>query len=91
MNWYGVRAIYGFEMARMRRTIFQSIVSPVMPPLTRKATTSPPDLKRSMLPSYEAMRIVPLARSIETTGGAAGSNESAEPSEKPEMSMPSGS
>ncbi|MGH8167394.1 MAG: ABC transporter permease [Woeseiaceae bacterium] len=30
MNWYGVRAIYGFEMARMRRTIFQSIVSPVI-------------------------------------------------------------
>ncbi|HEX6260504.1 MAG TPA: ABC transporter permease, partial [Woeseiaceae bacterium] len=30
MNWYAVRAIYGFEMARMRRTIFQSIVSPVI-------------------------------------------------------------
>jgi ABC-2 type transport system permease protein len=30
MNWYGIRAIYGFEMARMRRTIFQSIVSPVI-------------------------------------------------------------
>jgi len=30
MNWYGVRAIYAFEMARMRRTIFQSIVSPVI-------------------------------------------------------------
>ena len=30
MNWYGVKAIYGFEMARMRRTIFQSIVSPVI-------------------------------------------------------------
>jgi ABC-2 type transport system permease protein len=30
MNWYGVRAIYGFEMARMRRTIFQSLVSPVI-------------------------------------------------------------
>ena len=30
MNWYGVRAIYSFEMARMRRTIFQSIVSPVI-------------------------------------------------------------
>ncbi|HLU07122.1 MAG TPA: ABC transporter permease [Woeseiaceae bacterium] len=30
MNWHGVKAIYGFEMARMRRTIFQSIVSPVI-------------------------------------------------------------
>lgn len=30
MNWYGVRAIYNFEMARMRRTLFQSIVSPVI-------------------------------------------------------------
>jgi ABC-2 type transport system permease protein len=30
MNWYGVRAIYAFEMARMRRTLFQSIVSPVI-------------------------------------------------------------
>lgn len=30
MNWHGVRAIYVFEMARMRRTIFQSIVSPVI-------------------------------------------------------------
>jgi len=30
MNWYGVKAIYNFEMARMRRTIFQSIVSPVI-------------------------------------------------------------
>jgi ABC-2 type transport system permease protein len=30
MNWYGIRAIYSFEMARMRRTIFQSIVSPVI-------------------------------------------------------------
>ena len=30
MNWLGIRAIYGFEMARMRRTIFQSIVSPVI-------------------------------------------------------------
>jgi ABC-2 type transport system permease protein len=30
MNWYGAKAIYGFEMARMRRTIFQSIVSPVI-------------------------------------------------------------
>ena len=30
MNWYGVRAIYRFEMARMGRTLFQSIVSPVI-------------------------------------------------------------
>lgn len=30
MNWYGVRAIYAFEMARMRRTLFQSILSPVI-------------------------------------------------------------
>lgn len=30
MNWYGIRAIYAFEMARMRRTLFQSIVAPVI-------------------------------------------------------------
>ena len=30
MNWHGVRAIYGFEMARMWRTVFQSILSPVI-------------------------------------------------------------
>ena len=30
MNWYAVRAIYRFEMARMGRTLFQSIVSPVV-------------------------------------------------------------
>ena len=30
MNWYAVKAIYTFEMARMRRTLFQSIVSPVI-------------------------------------------------------------
>jgi len=30
MNLFGVRAIYGFEMARTRRTFFQSIVSPVI-------------------------------------------------------------
>lgn len=30
MNWHGVKAIYNFEMARMRRTLFQSIVSPVI-------------------------------------------------------------
>src|SRR5690606_23382420 len=30
MNWHGIRAIYWFEMARMKRTLFQSIVSPVL-------------------------------------------------------------
>ena len=30
MNLYGVRAIYQFEMARTRRTLMQSIVSPVI-------------------------------------------------------------
>ncbi|MFK8000644.1 MAG: ABC transporter permease [Polyangiales bacterium] len=30
MNWYGVRAIYQFEMARTRRTLMQSLVSPVL-------------------------------------------------------------
>jgi len=30
MNWHGIKAIYKFEMARTRRTLFQSIVSPVM-------------------------------------------------------------
>jgi len=30
MNWRGVGAIYRFEMARTRRTLFQSIVSPVI-------------------------------------------------------------
>ena len=30
MNWHGIKAIYHFEMARMRRTLFQSIVSPVI-------------------------------------------------------------
>jgi len=30
MNWYGVQAIYKFEMARTRRTLFQSIVAPVL-------------------------------------------------------------
>lgn len=30
MNVYAIRAIYSFEMARMRRTLFQSIVSPVI-------------------------------------------------------------
>ncbi|MDA0680136.1 MAG: ABC transporter permease [Proteobacteria bacterium] len=30
MNWQGIKAIYNFEMARTRRTLFQSIVAPVM-------------------------------------------------------------
>jgi len=30
MNFYAVRAIYSFEMARAGRTVFQSIVSPVL-------------------------------------------------------------
>lgn len=30
MNLYGVKAIYGYEMARARRTLMQSIVSPVV-------------------------------------------------------------
>jgi len=30
MNLFAIRAIYGFEMARMRRTLLQSIVSPVI-------------------------------------------------------------
>ena len=30
MNWQAVRAIYGFEMARWRRTLVQSVVSPVL-------------------------------------------------------------
>ncbi|WP_342362003.1 ABC transporter permease [Terrarubrum flagellatum] len=30
MNWHAVGAIYGFEMARTRRTLLQSIVSPVL-------------------------------------------------------------
>jgi ABC-2 type transport system permease protein len=30
MNWHAIRAIYGFEMARTRRTLLQSIVSPVI-------------------------------------------------------------
>ena len=28
MNWYGLKAIYLHEMDRMRRTLFQSLVSP---------------------------------------------------------------
>ena len=27
MNWHAIRAIYGFEMARTRRTLMQSIAS----------------------------------------------------------------
>ncbi|HDZ37202.1 MAG TPA: ABC transporter permease [Marinobacter sp.] len=30
MNFYGVRAIYNFEMSRMRRTLMQSVLSPVI-------------------------------------------------------------
>lgn len=30
MNTHAVRAIYGYEMARMRRTLLQSVVSPVL-------------------------------------------------------------
>jgi len=30
LNWQGVKSIYKFEMARTRRTLFQSIVSPVI-------------------------------------------------------------
>ena len=30
MNWHGTKSIYKFEMARTRRTLFQSIVSPVI-------------------------------------------------------------
>ena len=30
MNFYGLRAIYMFEMARTWRTLFQSVISPVV-------------------------------------------------------------
>ena len=30
MNLYGIKAIFGFEMARMRRTLMQSVASPVL-------------------------------------------------------------
>ncbi|MEX1197775.1 MAG: ABC transporter permease [Pseudohongiellaceae bacterium] len=30
MNWPGVKAIYRFEMARMKRTVLQSVVAPVI-------------------------------------------------------------
>jgi ABC-2 type transport system permease protein len=30
MNWYAMRAIYLFEMARTRRTLLQSVISPVI-------------------------------------------------------------
>ncbi|MGE8602727.1 ABC transporter permease [Bordetella trematum] len=30
MNWYAIRAIFLFEMARMRRTLMQSVASPVI-------------------------------------------------------------
>ncbi len=30
MNYYGIKAIYRFEMARMKRTLLQSVVAPVL-------------------------------------------------------------
>ena len=30
MNWYGVKAIYIHEMERFRRTLFQSLASPII-------------------------------------------------------------
>jgi ABC-2 type transport system permease protein len=30
MNWYAVRAIYGFEMSRWGRTVLTSVLSPVL-------------------------------------------------------------
>ncbi|MEQ9562051.1 MAG: ABC transporter permease, partial [Woeseiaceae bacterium] len=30
LNFYAIRSIYSFEMARMRRTLFQSIATPVI-------------------------------------------------------------
>ena len=30
MNFYAVKAIYGFEMARTRRTILQSVIAPIV-------------------------------------------------------------
>ena len=30
MNWYGLKAIYLHEMDRMRRTLFQSLISPII-------------------------------------------------------------
>ena len=30
VNWYAIRAIYGFEMDRTRRTLWQSVVAPVL-------------------------------------------------------------
>ena len=30
MNWYGLKAIYFHEMDRMRRTLFQSLISPII-------------------------------------------------------------
>lgn len=30
MNWHAIKAIYGFEMARTRRTLMQSIAAPVL-------------------------------------------------------------
>ena len=30
MNWHGLKAIYLHEMDRMRRTLFQSLLSPII-------------------------------------------------------------
>ena len=30
MNWYGIKAIYIHEMERFRRTLFQSLASPII-------------------------------------------------------------
>ena len=30
MNWYGLKSIYLHEMDRMRRTLFQSLLSPLI-------------------------------------------------------------
>src|SRR5436853_437504 len=44
-------------------------VSPFSMPCTRRATMSPPLLKRSGPPSVEVMRMVPLSRSMLAAGG----------------------
>src|ERR1043165_5714066 len=56
-------------------------VSPVMPPRTRSAARSPPELKRSGCPSDEVTRINPCSPSIVTTGGFCGSIFMAGPNE----------
>ena len=30
MNWEAIKSIYLFEMARMKRTLLQSVISPVI-------------------------------------------------------------